>query len=145
MRDWGTNDVSGRPHKDRNPNVCEGFTAYNLVTRLNYDPGSGAASYFKSTTVENRPAVGSRSWSVNICSLSTLTRPHANRSSFPPQLCPVCRSEVDRVQHVYLPTCTSLLNLTLTDNHQHRTAIPATIHRDLAQPHTEYEPKIYHT
>ena len=35
-------------------------------------------------------------------------------------MCPVCRSEVEHVQHVYLPTCTSLLNLTLTDNHQHR-------------------------
>ncbi|KAK9961169.1 hypothetical protein ABG768_008973 [Culter alburnus] len=27
------------------------------------------------------------------------------------QCCPVCRSEVDRVQHVYLPTCASLLGL----------------------------------
>ncbi|KAL6489297.1 hypothetical protein MHYP_G00030380 [Metynnis hypsauchen] len=27
------------------------------------------------------------------------------------QCCPVCRSEVDRVQHVYLPTCASLLDL----------------------------------
>ncbi|XP_051573833.1 E3 ubiquitin-protein ligase MYLIP-B-like isoform X2 [Myxocyprinus asiaticus] len=27
------------------------------------------------------------------------------------QLCPVCRSEVNRVQHVYLPTCASLLGL----------------------------------
>ncbi|KAF7708119.1 E3 ubiquitin-protein ligase MYLIP-B [Silurus meridionalis] len=26
------------------------------------------------------------------------------------QWCPVCRSEIDRVQHVYLPTCSSLLN-----------------------------------
>ncbi|KAF4088545.1 hypothetical protein AMELA_G00083850 [Ameiurus melas] len=26
------------------------------------------------------------------------------------QCCPVCRSEIDRVQHVYLPTCSSLLN-----------------------------------
>ncbi|XP_036371469.1 E3 ubiquitin-protein ligase MYLIP-A [Megalops cyprinoides] len=30
------------------------------------------------------------------------------------QSCPVCRSEVEHVQHVYLPTCTSLLNLTVT-------------------------------
>lgn len=67
----------------------------------------------------------------------------------PPQLCPVCRSEVEHVQHVYLPTCTSLLNLTLTDNHQHRSNIPAPIHRDTASPHTcsttEYEHKLYHT
>ncbi|XP_063041584.1 E3 ubiquitin-protein ligase MYLIP-A-like [Engraulis encrasicolus] len=28
------------------------------------------------------------------------------------ELCPVCRSEVEHIQHVYLPTCTSLLNLT---------------------------------
>lgn len=65
------------------------------------------------------------------------------------QLCPVCRSEVEHVQHVYLPTCTSLLNLTLTDNHQHRSNIPAPIHRDTASPHTcsttEYEHKLYHT
>ncbi|TRY94725.1 hypothetical protein DNTS_021613 [Danionella cerebrum] len=27
------------------------------------------------------------------------------------QSCPVCRSDVERVQHVYLPTCTSLLSL----------------------------------
>ncbi|XP_043116093.1 E3 ubiquitin-protein ligase MYLIP-B [Puntigrus tetrazona] len=27
------------------------------------------------------------------------------------QCCPVCRSDVDRVQHVYLPTCASLLGL----------------------------------
>ncbi|XP_056617958.1 E3 ubiquitin-protein ligase MYLIP-B [Triplophysa dalaica] len=27
------------------------------------------------------------------------------------QYCPVCRSEVDRVQHIYLPTCASLLTL----------------------------------
>ncbi|KAJ8334263.1 hypothetical protein SKAU_G00399020 [Synaphobranchus kaupii] len=42
------------------------------------------------------------------------------------QLCPVCRSEVDHVQHVYLPTCTSLLNLTVTDN------APLPIHRAMA-------------
>ncbi|XP_031442310.1 E3 ubiquitin-protein ligase MYLIP-A [Clupea harengus] len=30
------------------------------------------------------------------------------------QLCPVCRSAVENVQHVYLPTCTSLLSLTLS-------------------------------
>ncbi|XP_068415039.1 E3 ubiquitin-protein ligase MYLIP-like [Eschrichtius robustus] len=29
------------------------------------------------------------------------------------QSCPVCRSRVDHVQHVYLPTHTSLLNLTV--------------------------------
>uniref|UniRef100_U3EQ04 RING-type E3 ubiquitin transferase n=1 Tax=Micrurus fulvius TaxID=8637 RepID=U3EQ04_MICFL len=29
------------------------------------------------------------------------------------QVCPVCRSEIEHVQHVYLPTHTSLLNLTL--------------------------------
>ncbi|XP_078283005.1 E3 ubiquitin-protein ligase MYLIP-like isoform X2 [Rhinoraja longicauda] len=27
------------------------------------------------------------------------------------QACPVCRSEIDHVQHVFLPTCASLLNL----------------------------------
>ncbi|KAM9384520.1 E3 ubiquitin-protein ligase MYLIP-A [Pholidichthys leucotaenia] len=45
------------------------------------------------------------------------------------QLCPVCRSEVEHVQHVYLPTCTSLLNLTLTDNHQHHNSVPAPMDR----------------
>lgn len=68
------------------------------------------------------------------------------------QTCPVCRSEVEHVQHVYLPTCTSLLNLTLTDNH--RSSSPVAIHRDLASTHTctaatttttEYDHKIYHT
>ncbi|XP_051872853.1 E3 ubiquitin-protein ligase MYLIP-A isoform X1 [Pristis pectinata] len=29
------------------------------------------------------------------------------------QACPVCRSEIDHVQHVFLPTCASLLNLTV--------------------------------
>ncbi|XP_063055496.1 E3 ubiquitin-protein ligase MYLIP-B [Engraulis encrasicolus] len=29
------------------------------------------------------------------------------------QCCPVCRSEVDHIQHVYLPTCANLLNLAL--------------------------------
>ncbi|KAF7211120.1 E3 ubiquitin-protein ligase MYLIP-A [Nothobranchius furzeri] len=66
------------------------------------------------------------------------------------ELCPVCRSEVEHVQHVYLPTCTSLLNLTLTDNHQHRSGVPAPILRDAASPPhscstTEYEHKLYHT
>ncbi|KAM9737816.1 E3 ubiquitin-protein ligase MYLIP-A isoform 1-T1 [Menidia menidia] len=66
------------------------------------------------------------------------------------QLCPVCRSEVEHVQHVYLPTCTSLLSLTLTDNHQHRSSAPAPIHRDMASSlhtcsTTEYEHKLYHT
>uniref|UniRef100_A0A674E2N1 RING-type E3 ubiquitin transferase n=1 Tax=Salmo trutta TaxID=8032 RepID=A0A674E2N1_SALTR len=32
------------------------------------------------------------------------------------QSCPVCRSEVEHVQHVYLPTCTSLLNFTTTSH-----------------------------
>ncbi|KAM6959447.1 E3 ubiquitin-protein ligase MYLIP-A [Aplochiton taeniatus] len=41
------------------------------------------------------------------------------------QLCPVCRSEVEHVQHVYLPTCTSLLTLALPDNHRS----PPPIHR----------------
>uniref|UniRef100_A0AAQ4QCC7 RING-type E3 ubiquitin transferase n=1 Tax=Gasterosteus aculeatus aculeatus TaxID=481459 RepID=A0AAQ4QCC7_GASAC len=63
------------------------------------------------------------------------------------QMCPVCRSEVEHVQHVYLPTCTSLLNLTLTDNHQHRSSIPAPIRREMAShcSAAEYEHKIYHT
>ncbi|KAJ8267568.1 hypothetical protein COCON_G00127400 [Conger conger] len=45
------------------------------------------------------------------------------------QLCPVCRSEVDHVQHVYLPTCTSLLSLTVTDN------APLSIHRAMGPNH----------
>ncbi|KAM8840893.1 E3 ubiquitin-protein ligase MYLIP-A [Spinachia spinachia] len=63
------------------------------------------------------------------------------------QMCPVCRSEVEHVQHVYLPTCTSLLNLTLTDNHQHRSSVPAPIHREMAShcSTTEYDHKSYHT
>ncbi|KAG7458153.1 hypothetical protein MATL_G00235100 [Megalops atlanticus] len=44
------------------------------------------------------------------------------------QSCPVCRSEVEHVQHVYLPTCTSLLNLTVTGS------APAPIHRPPAPP-----------
>ncbi|CAL8298730.1 unnamed protein product [Lota lota] len=68
------------------------------------------------------------------------------------QTCPVCRSDVEHVQHVYLPTCTSLLSLTLTDNHHHRSTTtttsstttssstsssrPMSIHRDTTSPHT---------
>ncbi|CAL8365408.1 unnamed protein product [Arctogadus glacialis] len=66
------------------------------------------------------------------------------------QTCPVCRSDVEHVQHVYLPTCTSLLSLTLTDNHHPHTtkttttttttttsssgggSSPMSIHRDTA-------------
>ncbi|XP_061615676.1 E3 ubiquitin-protein ligase MYLIP-A [Phyllopteryx taeniolatus] len=54
------------------------------------------------------------------------------------QLCPVCRSEVEHVQHVYLPTCTSLLNLAMADRRANRVVgggIPASICRDLASPH----------
>uniref|UniRef100_A0A8C7ZYR1 RING-type E3 ubiquitin transferase n=1 Tax=Oryzias sinensis TaxID=183150 RepID=A0A8C7ZYR1_9TELE len=65
------------------------------------------------------------------------------------QLCPVCRADVEHVQHVYLPTCTSLLNLTLTDNSQLRSSNPAPIQRDSSSPHscspTEYEHKLCHT
>ncbi|XP_062845474.1 E3 ubiquitin-protein ligase MYLIP-A [Trichomycterus rosablanca] len=43
------------------------------------------------------------------------------------QSCPVCRSDVERVQHIYLPTCSSLLNLTLAGS-----ASPAPIHRSMA-------------
>ncbi|MBN3321120.1 MYLIA ligase, partial [Atractosteus spatula] len=39
------------------------------------------------------------------------------------QLCPVCRSEVEHIQHVYLPTCTSLLDLAVTGT------APLPIHR----------------
>ncbi|RXN10228.1 E3 ubiquitin- ligase MYLIP-B isoform X1 [Labeo rohita] len=43
------------------------------------------------------------------------------------QCCPVCRSDVDRVQHVYLPTCASLLGLaeakTTTFSVPRRTAV----------------------
>ncbi|XP_076864513.1 E3 ubiquitin-protein ligase MYLIP-A [Brachyhypopomus gauderio] len=46
------------------------------------------------------------------------------------QSCPVCRSDVEHVQHVYLPTCTSLLNLTLAG---HRRS-PEPIRRTLAPP-----------
>ncbi|KAL7829295.1 hypothetical protein AOLI_G00301800 [Acnodon oligacanthus] len=46
------------------------------------------------------------------------------------QSCPVCRSEVEHVQHIYLPTCTSLLNLTITGS-----SSPEPIHRGMA-PHT---------
>ncbi|XP_064204254.1 E3 ubiquitin-protein ligase MYLIP-A [Anguilla rostrata] len=42
------------------------------------------------------------------------------------QLCPVCRSEVEHVQHVYLPTCASLLSLAATDS------APSPIHRPTA-------------
>ncbi|XP_061676144.1 E3 ubiquitin-protein ligase MYLIP-A [Syngnathoides biaculeatus] len=61
------------------------------------------------------------------------------------QLCPVCRSEVEHVQHVYLPTCTSLLDLAMADRQANRMVdgggggggggIPASICRDLASPH----------
>ncbi|KAL0962029.1 hypothetical protein UPYG_G00334840 [Umbra pygmaea] len=43
------------------------------------------------------------------------------------QLCPVCRSEVEHVQHVYLPTCTSLLDLSFSHNEDSR--CPSPIHR----------------
>ncbi|KAK1804880.1 hypothetical protein P4O66_019257 [Electrophorus voltai] len=43
------------------------------------------------------------------------------------QSCPVCRSDVEHVQHIYLPTCTSLLTLT-----GHRS--PEPIHRTVALP-----------
>ncbi|XP_077404534.1 E3 ubiquitin-protein ligase MYLIP-A-like [Vanacampus margaritifer] len=39
------------------------------------------------------------------------------------QLCPVCRSEVAHVQHVYLPTCTSLLNLAMADQRANRVVV----------------------
>ncbi|KAJ8403037.1 hypothetical protein AAFF_G00359530 [Aldrovandia affinis] len=42
------------------------------------------------------------------------------------QSCPVCRTEVEHVQHIYLPTCTSLLNLTVTGS------APLPIHRTMA-------------
>uniref|UniRef100_A0A3Q3XKV3 RING-type E3 ubiquitin transferase n=1 Tax=Mola mola TaxID=94237 RepID=A0A3Q3XKV3_MOLML len=62
------------------------------------------------------------------------------------QLCPVCRSEVEHVQHVYLPTCSSLISLTLTDNHQRRSGgLAPPIHRDHSCSATEYEHKFYHT
>ncbi|XP_037119911.1 E3 ubiquitin-protein ligase MYLIP-A-like [Syngnathus acus] len=44
------------------------------------------------------------------------------------QLCPVCRSEVEHVQHVYLPTCSSLLNLAMAEQRADR--IPVSICRD---------------
>ncbi|KAM9416224.1 E3 ubiquitin-protein ligase MYLIP-A-like isoform 1-T1 [Salvelinus alpinus] len=44
------------------------------------------------------------------------------------QSCPVCRSEVEHVQHVYLPTCTSLLNFTTTTSHDGDDS-PGPIHR----------------
>ncbi|CAM4633801.1 unnamed protein product [Leuciscus chuanchicus] len=44
------------------------------------------------------------------------------------QSCPVCRSEVEHVQHVYLPTCTSLLNLTIGSGSNS----PEPIHRGVA-------------
>lgn len=101
---------------------------------------------------KNRTTLFPQTRSVNASSIgSCFCRPrlpaaaHANPSSLPLQLCPVCRSAVDHVQHIYLPTCTSLLNLKLTDNHQHHGGLPPTIHRELPSPHTEYEPKMYHT
>ncbi|KAM9824503.1 LOW QUALITY PROTEIN: E3 ubiquitin-protein ligase MYLIP-A [Neosynchiropus ocellatus] len=60
------------------------------------------------------------------------------------QLCPVCRSEVEHVQHVFLPTCTSLLNLTMTDNLHQRSSFPTSIHRGLASQ-TDFDHKIYHS
>ncbi|KAG7325845.1 hypothetical protein KOW79_010770 [Hemibagrus wyckioides] len=42
------------------------------------------------------------------------------------QSCPVCRSEVEHIQHVYLPTCSSLLNLTLGSS-----SSPAPIRRSM--------------
>ncbi|XP_064883461.1 E3 ubiquitin-protein ligase MYLIP-B [Oncorhynchus nerka] len=42
------------------------------------------------------------------------------------EVCPVCRSEVDHVQHVYLPTCANLLSLAVSS------AAPFNIPRDLA-------------
>ncbi|XP_064802743.1 E3 ubiquitin-protein ligase MYLIP-A-like isoform X2 [Oncorhynchus masou masou] len=42
------------------------------------------------------------------------------------EVCPVCRSEVDHVQHIYLPTCANLLSLAVSS------AAPFSIPRDLA-------------
>eukprot|EP00063_Salmo_salar_P068699 XP_014043534.1 PREDICTED: E3 ubiquitin-protein ligase MYLIP-A-like isoform X3 [Salmo salar] len=42
------------------------------------------------------------------------------------EVCPVCRSEVDHVQHIYLPTCANLLSLAVSS------AAPFNIPRDLA-------------
>ncbi|KAG7469768.1 hypothetical protein MATL_G00132250 [Megalops atlanticus] len=60
------------------------------------------------------------------------------------QSCPVCRSEVDHVQHVYLPTCASLLNLAVTSSAH------LAIHRGLAShncPNKDYSnsEKLCHT
>ncbi|XP_057684056.1 E3 ubiquitin-protein ligase MYLIP-A [Corythoichthys intestinalis] len=48
------------------------------------------------------------------------------------QACPVCRSEVEHVQRVYLPTCASLLNLAIAD--QRANAVPVSIHHNLDDP-----------
>ncbi|XP_041963835.1 E3 ubiquitin-protein ligase MYLIP-B [Alosa sapidissima] len=56
------------------------------------------------------------------------------------QCCPVCRSEVDHIQQVYLPTCASLLNLALPSKHTSYTihrALPS--HRDAAMDYTDSE------
>lgn len=44
------------------------------------------------------------------------------------ELCPVCRSTVEHVQHVYLPTCTSLLSLTLEETSGSPAPIPRHTH-----------------
>ncbi|KAL2080485.1 hypothetical protein ACEWY4_024278 [Coilia grayii] len=64
------------------------------------------------------------------------------------ELCPVCRSEVEHVQHVYLPTCTSLLNLTASSpppSHRTPTITPHT--HPHSSPTQDYstEDKLCHT
>lgn len=124
-----------------NVNVRGRFTAFNSFTRLTFDPGSGPAVL----AAFMLPSLRRPTFQTLEGKTFLLLSPMLTASPPSPQLCPVCRSVVDHVQHVYLPTCTSLLSLTLTDNHQHRAAIPAAIRRDLAPPLSEYEPKTYHT
>ncbi|KAJ8354346.1 hypothetical protein SKAU_G00219130 [Synaphobranchus kaupii] len=60
------------------------------------------------------------------------------------QSCPVCRSEIDHIQHVYLPACAGLLNLAVTGSTN------LAIHRGLAShncPSKDYsaDEKLCHT
>ncbi|KAL2084446.1 hypothetical protein ACEWY4_019964 [Coilia grayii] len=55
------------------------------------------------------------------------------------QCCPVCRSEVDHIQHVYLPTCANLLNLALPTKPAYSISRALPPHRGATVDYTDTE------
>lgn len=54
------------------------------------------------------------------------------------EVCPVCRSEVDKVQHVYLPTCANLLQLALPNPAPSNTQTKLTNHINTSSAAANY-------